>query len=51
MPKERLLQSQQEDRAKGLTEHHLMQLRVHFTQCTCDEQVPVMLRAGQCTWL
>jgi hypothetical protein len=33
MPKERLLQCQQEDRAKGLSEHHLQQLKVYFTQC------------------
>jgi hypothetical protein len=33
MPKERLLQCQKEDRAKGLTEHHLQQLKVYFTQC------------------
>jgi hypothetical protein len=33
MPKERLLLCQGEDRAKGLTEHHLQQLKVYFTQC------------------
>lgn len=33
MPRERLLQSQQEDRAQGLTEHHLQQLKAYFTQC------------------
>ncbi|KAF8067290.1 cyclin-C1-1 [Scenedesmus sp. PABB004] len=36
MPKERLLQSQQEDRAKGLTEHHIQQLKVYFTQYIYD---------------
>lgn len=40
MPKERLLQCQQEDRAKGLTEHHLTQLKVHFTQCKRTDTVP-----------
>jgi hypothetical protein len=33
MPKERLLQCQQEDRAKGLSENHIQQLKVYFTQC------------------
>lgn len=35
MPKERLLLCQAEDRAKGLSEHHLQQLKVYFTQCRC----------------
>lgn len=33
MPKERLLRCQQEDRAKGLLESHIQQLKVYFTQC------------------
>jgi hypothetical protein len=33
MPKQRLLQCQQEDRAKGLSENHIQQLKVYFTQC------------------
>lgn len=33
MPKERLLESQADDRARGLTQEHIQQLLVHFTQC------------------
>eukprot|EP00775_Hariotina_reticulata_P011365 gene11365-11514_t len=44
MPKERLLQCQQEDRAKGLTEHHIQQLKVYFTQYIYDLANSVKLR-------
>lgn len=44
MPKERLLQCQQEDRAKGLSEHHLQQLKVYFTQYIFDMANSIKLR-------
>jgi hypothetical protein len=41
MPKERLLQCQQEDRSKGLLENHIQQLKVYFTQCKHVQQLKV----------
>lgn len=38
MPKERLLQCQADDRARGLSEHHIQQLKAYFTQC--EQQRP-----------
>eukprot|EP00879_Flechtneria_rotunda_P006878 GHRR01007223.1.p1 GENE.GHRR01007223.1~~GHRR01007223.1.p1 ORF type:complete len:255 (+),score=70.94 GHRR01007223.1:203-967(+) len=44
MPKERLLLCQQEDRARGLTEHHVQQLKVYFTQYIFDMANSIKLR-------
>lgn len=38
------MQCQQEDRAKGLTEHHITQLKVHFTQYIYDMANSIKLR-------
>uniref|UniRef100_A0A383WH55 Cyclin-like domain-containing protein n=1 Tax=Tetradesmus obliquus TaxID=3088 RepID=A0A383WH55_TETOB len=44
MPKERLLRCQQEDRAKGLLESHIQQLKVYFTQYIYDMANSIKLR-------
>jgi hypothetical protein len=48
MPKERLLQCQQEDRAKGLLENHIQQLKVYFTQCEPPTTSPAVSLQQSC---
>jgi hypothetical protein len=51
MPRERLAQCQVEDRAAGLTEHHIMQLKAYFTQCACQSARDWVAAGAVAPWL